>query len=68
MRQSRRMSLVESLANIVVGYGIAIATQMVVFPLFGLRASLAENAAIGGVFTVVSILRSYWMRRLFDRL
>jgi len=65
--QSRRMSLVESLANVVV-YGIAVATQAAVFPLFGLQASLTENVAIGGVFTGVSILRSYLMRRLFERL
>lgn len=68
MRQSRRMSLVESLANVVVGYGIAVATQAAVFPLFGLQASLTENVAIGGIFTGVSILRSYLMRRLFERL
>jgi hypothetical protein len=66
--QSRRMSLVESLANVVVGYGIAVATQAAVFPLFGLQASLTENGAIGGIFTGVSILRSYLMRRLFERL
>jgi hypothetical protein len=68
VRQSRRMSLVESLANVVVGYGIAVATQAAVFPLFGLQASLTENVAIGGIFTGVSILRSYLMRRLFERL
>jgi hypothetical protein len=62
------MSLVESLANVVVGYGIAVATQAAVFPLFGLHASLTENMAIGGIFTGVSILRSYLMRRLFERL
>jgi hypothetical protein len=61
------MSLVESLANVVVGYGIAVATQAAVFPLFGLQASLTENVAIGGIFTGVSILRSYLMRRLFER-
>jgi hypothetical protein len=62
------MPLVESLANVVVGYGIAVATQAAVFPLFGLQASLTENVAIGGIFTGVSILRSYLMRRLFERL
>jgi hypothetical protein len=62
------MSLVESLANVVAGYGIAVATQAAVFPLFGLHASLTENMAIGGIFTGVSNLRSYLMRRLFERL
>jgi hypothetical protein len=40
LKQSRWMSLVESITNVVVGYGVAVATQMLVFPLFGLNASL----------------------------
>ena len=68
MRQSRHMSLVESLANVAVGYGIAVATQAVVFPWFGLRVSLSDDMAIGAVMTVVSIIRSFTLRRLFERL
>ena len=60
------MSLVESLTNVVIGYGVAVATQVTVFPWFGLRTSLSENVAIGGIFTVVSILRSYCLRRVFE--
>ena len=66
MRQSRRMSLVEAIANVAVGYGIAVATQALVFPLFGLHASLSDNLLIGGVFTVVSVVRSFALRRLFE--
>ena len=62
------MSLVESLTNVLVGYGIAVATQGVVFPWFGLRTSLSDDLAIGGIFTVVSIIRSYMLRRVFERL
>jgi len=68
VRQSRRMSLVEAVANVVVGYGIAVLAQVVVFPWFGLHATLAENMTMGALFTVVSILRSYSLRRLFDLL
>ncbi|MEI4233250.1 DUF7220 family protein [Roseovarius sp. D22-M7] len=66
MTQSRRMSLVEAATNVVVGYALAVATQIVVFPLFGLQASLGENLALGGVFTGMSLLRGYALRRLFD--
>ncbi len=59
MHQSRLMSLVEAVTNIVVGYGVAVLTQMLVFPLFGLETSLTENLAIGLIFTGVSIGRSY---------
>jgi len=68
MKQSRTMSLVESLTNVAVGYGIAIVTQIVVFPLFGLSTTLAENMAMGAIFTVVSIARSYCLRRAFEGL
>ena len=39
--QSRWMSLIEAVTNIVVGYGLAVLTQIIVFPLFGLHASLS---------------------------
>jgi uncharacterized protein (DUF2062 family) len=68
MKQSRAMSLVESLANVAVGYGLAVITQMLVFPLFGLHTTMAENLTIGVIFTVVSIARSYVLRRIFERL
>ena len=64
-RQSRRMSFVESLANVGVGFGVAVLTQAVVFPLFGLHATIGQNVQIGAIFTVVSIARSYVLRRLF---
>lgn len=40
MRPSRLMSLVEALANVVIGYAIAVVTQLIVFPLFGLQTTL----------------------------
>jgi hypothetical protein len=68
MKQSRLMSLVESLANVLVGYGVAVLTQVVVFPLFGLAVTIVENLLIGLVFTGVSIIRSYALRRSFEAL
>ena len=56
MKQSRWMSLVEAVTNVLVGYGVAVATQWLVFPLFGLHATLQENLVIGLVFTVVSLI------------
>ena len=62
------MSMVEAVANVLVGYGIAVATQAMVFPMFGLQASIEDNLLIVGIFTVVSIARGYTMRRLFEAL
>ena len=68
MKQSRWMSLVEAVTNVLVGYGVAVTTQWAVFPLFGLHATLQENLVIGLVFTVVSLIRSYLLRRAFEAL
>jgi hypothetical protein len=67
VRQSRRISLVEACANVGVGYGIAVGTQVMVFPVFGIHVTLADDLAIGAVFTVVSLIRSYLLRRAFER-
>ena len=68
MRQSRRLSLVESIANVVIGYGLAVATQVVVFPLFGIHIALADDLAIGMVFLVISLARSFVLRRVFEKI
>ena len=66
--QSRLMSAVEATANVAVGYGIAVITQAIVFPFFGLNASLIENLILGSIFTIVSLIRSYALRRMFNAL
>ncbi len=66
MKQSRLMSLVEAVANVVVGYGVAVVTQILIFPIFGLHTTLAQNLKLGAVFTVVSIGRSFALRRVFE--
>jgi hypothetical protein len=65
--QSRRQSLIEAITNVVVGYALAVITQIVVFPWFGLQVSLGDNLAIGAQFVMISLLRSYALRRLFER-
>jgi hypothetical protein len=67
-KQSRAMSMIEAATNVVVGYVLAIATQIVVFPWFGIHPNLGENLSIGLLFTGVSLARGYLLRRLFERL
>ena len=58
MPQSRLMSLVEAVTNVAVGYGVAVVTQLLVFPMFGLATTLGQNLAIGTIFTTVSLARA----------
>jgi len=66
--QSRHMSLIEAITNVALGYVLAVFTQIIVFPWFGLHTSLGDNLALGAVFVGISLLRSYALRRLFARL
>lgn len=68
MKQSRTMSMVEAVTNVVVGYVLAIATQMVVFPWFGIETGLAEHMTIGLAFVGVSLARGFLIRRFFEGL
>jgi hypothetical protein len=65
--QSRQRSAMETIANVVIGYGAAVASQFAIFPLFGIHISSQTHFAIGGWFTITSVVRSYTMRRLFNR-
>lgn len=67
MTQSRLESLMESVANICIGYGIALASQLVLFPLYGIHISLSTNLWIGFWFTLISLIRSYALRRWFNQ-
>ena len=64
--QSRSMSLVESVANVAIGYLVALGGQIVVFPLVGVHVDMETNLVIGAAFTLISIVRSYCVRRLFN--
>lgn len=57
----------ESCANIAIGYFVALASQIAVFPMFGIHVPLHDNLAIGAIFTIVSLARSYAIRRWFNR-
>lgn len=60
------MSFCEAIANVAVGYGVAVVTQILIFPLFGLHTTLAQNLKMGAVFTVVSIALLFALRRVFE--
>jgi hypothetical protein len=60
------MSAVEAAANVGIGYLVAIAATAVILPIFGYRVTAQDAIGISAAFTVVSLLRSYALRRLFN--
>lgn len=65
--QTRRHSLIESVTNTAIGYVVALLSQLVIFPMFGIHVSFVDNLAIGAWFTAVSITRGYVLRRWFTK-
>lgn len=66
-KQSKLDSFVESILNTAIGYLFAVAGQLIIFPYYGLVVDMATNIKIGLFFTVISIVRGYGIRRLFNR-
>lgn len=66
--QSRFDSLLETTANITIGYLVALLSQLLIFPHFGINLPLSSNLLIGGWFTLISFLRGYILRRWFNSL
>lgn len=66
--QSKRGSLVESLANIVAGVAIAFTSQLVIFGYYGMHVPIALNAKMTAWFTAVSLVRSFVLRRVFNKI
>lgn len=66
--QTKTVSMIESISNVVIGYGVALLSQIIIFPIYGIDINLKTNIVIGFWFTLISIIRSFTIRRLFNRL
>ena len=64
--QSRAASAFEALANIAVGLSVAFCANLVVLPLFGVPITVGQVAGVSVVFTAISLVRSYVLRRIFN--
>ena len=67
MAQLKRHSLLESIANIGVGIGVAFISQVVIFPLYGIHVNVNTNIEITLWFTAISLIRQYVLRRWFTK-
>lgn len=65
--QTKLQSLIESFINILIGYLTAICSQFLIFPLFDIYINLQDNLLIGFYFTIISLVRSYLIRRYFNK-
>lgn len=65
--QTKLQSLLESCLNIGSGFVISlIVWSYLVVPVWGLQVNMVDNLNITALFTVVSVVRSYVWRRIFN--
>lgn len=64
--QSKLGSLIESLVNIFIGIAVSFAANLVVLPIFGYPVTFWDGLGISLVFTIISLVRSYVIRRCFN--
>lgn len=66
-KQNKVMSLIESITNVVAGYFVAVGSQIVLYPVFGIHITIGENLLLASWFTLISLIRSYILRRIFNK-
>ena len=64
--QSKLMSLWESWFNVIVGFGVNYIANLTVLPLFGVYINPIDNIFIGLIYTLISVCRSYCIRRYMN--
>lgn len=66
MPQTRTMSMVETITNVAIGLIVSFLSQVVIFKLYDIHISLAQNLELTLYFTVVSVIRGFALRRFFN--
>ncbi len=61
--QSKLDSFIEAWLNVLIGFGVSVLANFVIFPLVGIGASTTQIIAVGVFMTFVSVARSYLVRR-----
>ena len=64
--QSREASLLEAATNVTLGFVLALLMQALLYPMFGIHTTVLTDSTIAVVFTLVSLVRSYLVRRAFE--
>ncbi|WP_229772944.1 DUF7220 family protein [Burkholderia cenocepacia] len=67
MSQTKRNSFIEAMTNTAIGYFINYTANLLIFPLFGMHISPKANILLGLIYTGISIVRGYVLRRVFNR-
>lgn len=68
MKQSKQKSLIESITQTIIGLCTSILIQVILYPMMGIPVTFSQNIIITVVFFFVSIIRGFFVRRIFEKL
>ena len=68
MKQTKQKSFIESVIQTIIGLGTSILIQVILYPMMGIPVTFTQNLIITLVFFIVSIIRGYFVRRIFEKL
>lgn len=66
MKQHRIDSLMEAVTNTAIGFLVSLVAWIIVARIYGIPMTASQSLGITGIFTVVSVLRQYVLRRIFN--
>ena len=66
--QSKKHSILESLTNVITGLLISFIIQLIIYPILNIEVSINKNIIITFVFFTMSLIRSYIIRRIFNKI
>ena len=66
MNQTKLGSLIEACINVLIGFTINFIANMLILPLIGFHITASQNLFIGVLYTIISVARSYVVRRWFN--
>ena len=66
--QTKKLALIETIVGVITGFIISFILTATVFPLFDINISIETNLKVTIIFTIVSIVRGYTLRRIFNRI
>jgi len=66
--QTKTLSLIEAITRTLIGFIVSLIVQLIIYPIMGIQVTIEQNLTITTVFTIVSILRGYLVRRFFNKI
>lgn len=67
MSQSKRNSVLEAVTSTAVGFLVTWFAGLLIYPLAGVQVNVTQNTVVVLLFTIVSLVRGYVLRRIFNR-